>query len=80
MSKWLVGSSKIKRFACFNNISVSTTRPFSPPESKEISLKTSSPLKLNKARLLRISVLVILGKLSLISLKIVLSIASVLCS
>ena len=49
MSKWLVGSSKIKRFACFNNISVSTTRPFSPPESKEISLKTSSPLKLNKA-------------------------------
>ena len=38
MSKWLVGSSKIKRFACFNNISVSTTRPFSPPESKEISL------------------------------------------
>ena len=47
MSKWLVGSSMIRKLQGFINNFASATRFLSPPESTEFFLKTSFPLNNN---------------------------------
>ena len=53
MSKWLVGSSNIKKLALLIMVLVKATRAFSPPLNTLILFSTSSPLNKkhpNKAR------------------------------
>jgi len=49
MSRWLVGSSRIRRLSLRSISFDSATRPFSPPDSVEIGWNTSSPVKRNSA-------------------------------
>ena len=52
ISRWLVGSSKIKKFALDNISFASETRPLSPPLISRIRLNTSSSVNKNASRIL----------------------------
>ena len=80
MSKWLVGSSKIKKFALDNISFASETRPRSPPLKSRIYLNTSSFVNKNAARVLRICVLFKSGQASCNSSNKVLSGSNTWCS
>ena len=57
MSRWFVGSSRIRKFDSESMSFARETRPRSPPERSLIRLNTSSPVNKNAASVLRISVL-----------------------
>ena len=61
MSKWLVGSSRMRKLASESISFASETRPRSPPLKSPMRLNTSSPVNRKAARILRIWVLFMAG-------------------
>ncbi|MBK7977856.1 MAG: hypothetical protein IPK07_32935 [Deltaproteobacteria bacterium] len=53
VSRWLVGSSRSRKFPGATRIFASATRAFSPPERTPIDLSTSSPRKRKAPRMPR---------------------------
>ncbi|MNY07889.1 hypothetical protein D3C86_1407130 [compost metagenome] len=73
MSRWLVGSSRIRKLESVVRDLARATLDFSPPESTLIFLKTSSPVNRKQPRIPRSSVSVCLGAKACSSSKMVLS-------